>query len=244
MQQKSEKLGAGKPLPGWRGAVLPQRTLLQGSSVRLLPLDPERDVQALYLAEHAADADPHQWDYLAVGPFQNQHDFKAWLKTCASTSDPLFFSVIDQQSGLASGVLSYLAITPEHGSIEIGHVWFSARLQRTRQATEAIYLLARHAFDDLGYRRLEWKCNALNLRSRQAALRFGFTAEGVFRQHRVFKGKNRDTAWFSLLDNEWPAQRAVFEAWLRADNFDGNGHQKKSLQEIRAENDRMAALHT
>jgi RimJ/RimL family protein N-acetyltransferase len=189
----------------------------------------------LYEAGHAADADPTQWDFLSARPFANAQEFSAWLNSCAASSNPLFFTVVDQHSGKATGLLSYLAIAPEHGSIEIGHIWFSARMQRTRQATEAIYLLARHAFDDLGYRRLEWKCNSLNRRSQRAALRFGFTAEGLFRQHRVFKGKNRDTAWFSMLDSEWPLQRAIFEAWLHADNFDSSGKQKKSLQQIRAE---------
>ncbi|AIY43898.1 Protein export cytoplasm protein SecA ATPase RNA helicase [Collimonas arenae] len=230
-QQSTE---TGRPLPDWQPAALPQRTQLQGGSIRLLPLDAERDAAALYQAEHAADADPSQWDFLTAGPFQSELDFSAWLKTCAVSSDPFFYTVIDQQSGLATGVLSYLAITPEHGSIEIGHIWFSGRMQRSRQATEAIYLLARHAFEVLGYRRLEWKCNSLNQRSQQAALRFGFTPEGLFRQHRVFKGKNRDTAWFSMLDSEWPLQRAIFEAWLQADNFDAEGRQKKSLNEIRA----------
>ena len=235
MPQQSTTADTGRHLPGWKPAPLPQPVPLQGDSIRLLPVDPARDASDLYEAEHAADADPTQWDYLAVGPFDNPQDFSAWLKNCAASRDPLFFTVVDQHSGKPTGVLSYLAITPEHGSIEIGHIWFSARMQRTRQATEAIYLLARHAFDDLGYRRLEWKCNSLNLRSQKAALRFGFTPEGLFRQHRVFKGKNRDTAWFSMLDSEWPAQRAVFEAWLHADNFDSAGKQKKSLQQIRAE---------
>ncbi|WP_211461212.1 GNAT family N-acetyltransferase [Collimonas silvisoli] len=235
MPQQSIKSETGRPLPDWKPAALPQRIPLQGSSIRLLPLDAERDAPALYLAEHPVDADPAQWDYLAAGPFDNPQDLNTWLQNCAGSTNPLFFSVFDRQSGQATGALSYLVITPEQGSIEIGHIWFSARLQRNRQATEAIYLLARHAFDDLGYRRLEWKCNALNLRSQQAALRFGFAAEGLFEQHRVFKGKNRDTAWFSMFDSEWPAQKAVFEAWLRVDNFDAQGRQKKTLQEIRAE---------
>ncbi|MFC5473097.1 GNAT family N-acetyltransferase [Paraherbaspirillum soli] len=239
MPQPSFPLENARPLPDWQPARLPQRTVLQGANVRLLPIDPQRDAEALYLAACGPGADAHQWDYLSSGPFQGREDFTAWLTSCAASSDPHFFTIVDQQTGLAAGTIAYLAITPEHGSIEIGHVWFSASLQRTRAATETIYLLARHAFEDLGYRRLEWKTNTLNLRSQQAARRFGFTAEGVFRQHRVFRGQNRDTAWFSMLDGEWPAERAVFESWLRPDNFDAAGHQLKSLTEIRA--DRLTA---
>lgn len=235
MPQQSQNPKTGTPLPDWKPAALPQRTPLEGSSVRLLPVDPVRDVAALFEVEHATDADSTQWAFLYGGPFERQQDMHAWLQKCADSSDPLFFTIIDRQSGTAIGTLSYLAITPEHGSIEIGHIWFSGRMQRSRQATETIYLLARHAFEDLGYRRLEWKCNSLNARSQRAALRFGFTAEGVFRQHRVVNGYSRDSAWFSLLDGEWPAQRAIFEAWLHADNFDEQGRQRKKLQQIRAE---------
>ena len=134
---------------------------------------------------------------------------------------------------LAGGVVSYLRIEPEHGCIEIGHIWFGAALQRTPAATETIYLLARHAFDDLGHRRLEWKCDAANARSRRAAERFGFTFEGVFRQHMIVKGRNRDTAWFALLDGEWPAARAAYEAWLRPENFDADGRQLSPLAAAR-----------
>ena len=134
---------------------------------------------------------------------------------------------------MASGVVSYLRIEPEHACIEIGHIWFGAPLQRTPGATETIYLLARHAFDDLGNRRLEWKCDAANARSRRAAERFGFTFEGVFRQHMIVKGRNRDTAWFSLLDSEWPAVRAAFEAWLAPENFDAGGRQRSPLKNVR-----------
>jgi RimJ/RimL family protein N-acetyltransferase len=141
---------------------------------------------------------------------------------------------VDAATGWASGVVSYLRIEPDHGSIEIGHIWFAPALQRTPQATEAIHLLARHAFDDLGYRRLEWKCDAANARSRAAAERFGFTYEGTFRQHMIVKDRNRDTAWFSLLDREWPAARAAFEAWLAPQNFDAEGRQRRRLAELRS----------
>ena len=143
--------------------------------------------------------------------------------------DPLFFAIIEQASGKASGMASYLNIVPDMGCIEIGHIWFAPPLQKTRAATEAIFLMMRHVFDDLGYRRLEWKCNALNEASMRAARRFGFTYEGTFRQHMVVKGRNRDTAWFALLDREWPAVRAAFERWLAPENFDGQGRQRMSL---------------
>jgi RimJ/RimL family protein N-acetyltransferase len=158
---------------------------------------------------------------------------RAWLTSCAASADPLFLAVIDRASGRAAGVVSYLRIEPEHGVIEIGHIWFGHALQRTPAATETIHLLARHAFDDLGNRRLEWKCDAANARSRRAAERFGFTFEGVFRQHMIIKGRNRDTAWYALLDSEWPAARDAFEAWLAPENFDADGRQRRSLAELR-----------
>ncbi|MHB8589242.1 MAG: GNAT family N-acetyltransferase [Candidatus Dormibacteraceae bacterium] len=219
-------------MPGldWRSARQPQRAPLEGATVRLEPVDPARHAEDLFTASEGA---PALWDYMAYGPFANQQEFSAWLKERAASDDPLFYAVVDRASGEARGMASYVRIVPEHGVIEIGHIWFAPALQRTRQATEAIYLLARHAFDDLGYRRFEWKCNALNLSSRRAAERFGFVYEGVFRQHMVIKGRNRDTAWFSILDGEWPVVRGAFEAWLSPQNFDESGRQRRSLSEIR-----------
>ena len=141
----------------------------------------------------------------------------------------MFFAIVDLASGAASGMASYLNIVPANGCIEIGHIWFAPPLQKTRAATEAIFLMIRHAFEDLAYRRVEWKCNSLNEASKRAARRFGFTYEGTFRQHMVIKGRNRDTAWFAMLDHEWPAIRAAFERWLDPDNFDAAGRQRKSL---------------
>ena len=161
--------------------------------------------------------------------FRTRAAFAAWLAERARSDDPLFFAIIEQASGKASGMASYLNIVPDMGCIEIGHIWFAPPLQKTRAATEAIFLMMRHVFDDLGYRRLEWKCNALNEASMRAARRFGFTYEGTFRQHMVVKGRNRDTAWFSLLDREWPAVRAAFERWLAPENFDAEGRQRMSL---------------
>jgi RimJ/RimL family protein N-acetyltransferase len=201
--------------------------VLAGERVRLEPLDPERHAEALHAA---AAGDPRLWDHLPYGPFADSGELRAHLARQASSSDPLYLAVIDSVTGQARGVASYMRIEPEHGCIEIGHIWFGASLQRTAAATEAIYLLARHAFDDLGNRRLEWKCDAANARSRRAAERFGFTFEGVFRQHMIVKGRNRDTAWFSILDAEWPAIRDAFETWLRPENFDAEGRQRMPLR--------------
>jgi RimJ/RimL family protein N-acetyltransferase len=219
-------------MPGlnWKPARRPERAPLEGETVRLEPVDPGRHAGDLFAASEGA---PALWDYLAYGPFENQHVFTEWLKERASSRDPLFYAVVDRDSGTARGMASLMRIKPEHGVIEIGHIWFAPVLQRTREATEAIYLLARHSFDDLGYRRFEWKCDSLNQPSSRAAERFGFVYEGVFRQHMVIKDRNRDTAWFSILDSEWPAVRAAFEAWLSPENFDPEGQQRRSLAEIR-----------
>jgi RimJ/RimL family protein N-acetyltransferase len=210
-----------------RPATAPARRVLAGERVRLEPLDPERHAEELHAA--AAAGDTRLWDYLPYGPF-DAGEMREHLARQASSGDPLFFAVVDGATGRAAGVVSYLRIEPEHACIEIGHIWFGASLQRTPAATETIYLLARHAFDDLGNRRLEWKCDAANARSRRAAERFGFTFEGVFRQHMIVKGRNRDTAWFSLLDAEWPAAREAFEIWLRPENFDDDGRQRTPLR--------------
>jgi RimJ/RimL family protein N-acetyltransferase len=208
----------------------PARRALAGQRVRLEPVAPERHADDLHAA---AAGDPRLWDYLPYGPFPDAGELRAHLARQASSSDPLFFTVVDTATDRAVGVVSYLRIEPAHACIEIGHIWFGAPLQRTPGATETIYLLARHAFDDLGNRRLEWKCDAANARSRRAAERFGFTFEGVFRQHMIVKGRNRDTAWFSILDSEWPAARAGFEAWLAPENFDAEGRQRSPLKNVR-----------
>ena len=197
----------------------------------LEPVEPDRHAVSLFTSSEQA---PELWTHLAYGPFANQAVFTKWLEDRAATEDPLFYAIVDRAAGGARGMASFLRMEPVHGVIEIGHIWFAPALQRTRQATEAIYLLARHAFDDLGYRRLEWKCDSLNEPSRRAAERFGFVYEGMFRQHMVVKGRNRDTAWYSILDGEWPAVRAAFEAWLAPENFDSEGRQLHSLSEIRA----------
>ena len=211
-------------------ARLPQRLPLAGDSVLLEPLEPGRHADDLFASTKGADA---TWHYLPYGPFASRAEFISWLEERAQLDDPLTFTIIDRGAEASRGLASFMSIVPEHGVIEIGHIWLSPELQRTRQATEAIYLMSRHAFDDLANRRLEWKCDAANLASRRAAERFGFTFEGVFRQHRIVKGRNRDTAWYSITDGEWPSRRAAFEAWLSPENFDLNGRQARSLSAIR-----------
>lgn len=219
-------------LQHWQTARTPDAAVLQGNRVRLERLDPARHSDDLWLALHGADADPHMWTYMGYGPFASPADFTQWLNSLGAARDSVFYAVIANASGQALGLLSYLNICPAHGSIEIGHVCFGHALQRSTLASETIYLLARYAFE-LGNRRLEWKCDNANLRSKRAAERFGFTYEGLFRQHLIRKGRNRDTAWFSLLDHEWPAQQRAFERWLAADNFTEQGQQRQRLQDLR-----------
>lgn len=221
-----------KDLAHWRGASLPQRLRLEGATVVLEPLDPVRHGDELFRAAEGADS---TWDYLAYGPFASSDEFIAWLESRAPLDDPLTFAIIDRDAGAARGLTSLMRIDPANGVIEVGHIWLSPPLQRTRQATDALYVQARYVFEELGYRRFEWKCDALNAPSRRAAERFGFVFEGIFRQHMVIKDRNRDTAWFSMLDSEWPSRRAEFEAWLSADNFDAGGRQMRSLAAIRKE---------
>lgn len=215
----------------WKPARRPARAPLEGALVRLEPVDPARHLAQLF----AAASDPAIWRYLPTGPYPDEAPFAALLDSYAASDDPLFFTIVDLRDERPAGIASYLRITPEHGVIEIGHIWFGQRLQRTRQATEAIFLLARHVFDDLGYRRLEWKCNARNEASRRAADRFGFSFEGIFRQHMVIKDENRDSAWYSMLDGEWPGIRAGFERWLAPANFDPEGRQQQRLSQFRTE---------
>jgi RimJ/RimL family protein N-acetyltransferase len=215
-------------------ARVPDATPIAGARTVLERLDAARHGDALYAAAHGEGADPRLWNYLPYGPFTGDREgFARHLEAQAASTDPCFYAVVDRDSARAAGVVSLMRIEPDHGTIEIGHVWFGGPLQRTPQATEAVFLLARHAFEVLGHRRLEWKCDDANARSRAAALRFGFSFEGVFRQHMVVKGRNRDTAWFSILDGEWPAVGAAFRAWLAPENFDAQGRQRASLAALR-----------
>jgi len=215
------------PLPP---GTLPDLRPIGGRWMRLDPLDAERHVASLYQSISGANADDGMWTYMAFGPFPTLEIFTEWLKQRQVLRDPWFYSLVNRQTGKAMGMGAFMRADPANGAIEIGSIWLAPSLQRTREGTESLYLMMRHAFDVLGVRRLEWKCDALNAPSRRAALRYGFTFEGIFRQHYIIKGFNRDTAWFSIIDKEWPAIRAGFEAWLAPENFDENGVEKAKLQ--------------
>ncbi len=225
----------GARLENWTPRRAPEPVSLTGRHVLLRPLDADADAEPLYVESHPPLAAPGLWTYLPAGPYPDAAAYRQDLRSMQSSRDPLFFAVLPQPGERPCGVMSYLRITPEHGVIEIGHIWFGASLQRTTAATEAVYLLAVHAFDTLGYRRLEWKCDALNAPSRRAALRLGFTFEGIFRQHVVVKGRNRDTAWFAITDGEWPALRPGYEAWLDDGNRGPDGEQRRPLAELLAQ---------
>jgi RimJ/RimL family protein N-acetyltransferase len=209
---------------------------MRGSRVLLRPIDAEGDAEALYAVSHQPDGDPAVWTYLPDGPYESVEHLLQTLSWAETSTDPLYFALVRLADERPLGWVSYLRITPEFGVIEIGHIWFAPELQRTTAASEAIYLLISHAFDDLGYRRVEWKCNALNAASRRAAERFGFMFEGVFRKHQIVKGRNRDTAWYAITDDEWPAIRAGFQTWLAPENFGSDGRQIRSLGELTARN--------
>lgn len=216
----------------WTPRQRPARAPIEGRHVRLEPLDPQRHGDGLFAASGTADAED-RFRYLFETAPDDRAAFQAWLEKAAASEDPLHFAVIDKASGRVGGRQSFMRMDTAHGVIEIGNILWNDPVSRRPAATEALYLFARHAFDGLGYRRFEWKCNDLNAPSKRAALRFGFTFEGVFRQHMVVKGLNRDTAWFSIIDREWPALRTAFEAWLAPENFDGEGRQKARLEELR-----------
>jgi RimJ/RimL family protein N-acetyltransferase len=209
----------------------PLPVTLRGRVVSLVPLDAEAHAQALYEGSHGPERE-RLWVYLSDGPFPDFASFEQSLRLKAASSDPLFFAILDNASGHAVGYASYLRIDPAHRTMEVGSILFLPALQQTRGATEAMYLMARHAFENLHYRRYEWKCNALNEPSRRAALRLGFQFEGLFRQHMIIKGRNRDTAWFSMLDSEWPARKAALERWLDPSNFTADGMQVESLSNL------------
>jgi len=215
-------------VPGWTPPPRPDADILEGRYARLERLDADRHSAQLHRAN---SVDDRIWDYLPYGPFASAAGYHRWVRDTASGDDPVFYAIRDLESGAWGGVASYLRIAPDAGSIEVGHVNFSVGLQRTRAATEAMYLMMRWAFD-AGYRRYEWKCNASNLASRAAAQRLGFSYEGVFRQAAVIKGRNRDTAWFGAIDKEWPALREAFNAWLAPANFDASGQQNERLGDL------------
>lgn len=223
----------GTPMPDWTARPLPPHTPLPGRYCRLEPLDAARHADALFEAARQAP-DGRNWTYLMEGPFADAASHRAYVERIAAKRDPLQYAVIDPRTDRAVGTLALMRITPEHGVVEVGAVTFSPLLQRTPASTEAQFLLMKHVFEDLGYRRYEWKCDSLNAPSRQAALRLGFQFEGIFRQAVVYKGRSRDTAWFSVIDADWPQLRTAFEWWLSPENFDAQGRQRMSLSALRA----------
>jgi RimJ/RimL family protein N-acetyltransferase len=217
----------GSAPKGARG--LPRRRVLDGRFGRLEPLDEGKHGASLWDAVKGHDA---IWNYLPYGPFPDEASFRAWLKERQALADPLYYAVVDKGTGRALGCVTLMRIDQPNGVIETGHIFFSPAMQRTPLATEAVFLEAKYAFDELGNRRFEWKCDNANEPSRRAARRFGFVFEGLFRQHMIIKGRNRDTAWFSIIDGEWPARKLAFERFLAPENFDAEGKQKLSLSSL------------
>ncbi len=224
-------LPIGDKLTGWSGRECPPVSPIEGRYCRVEHIDADRHGSDLFAA-FAADSEGRIWTYLPYGPFSSQLELKSWVSAYCSGTDPLFHAVVDQDSGRALGVASYLNIKPEIGVIEVGHINYGPDLQRSPGATEAMFLMMRRVFSELGYRRYEWKCDALNARSRHAAARFGFTFEGVFRNATIYKGRNRDTAWFSITDWEWPPLKCAYEEWLDPGNFAPHGKQKHRISEL------------
>lgn len=224
-------LPIGEALPDWTPRQPPPRTPMVGRTCRVEPLDPARHADALFAA-NAEDREARMWTYLAYGPFPTAEAYREWLDGAAPKPDPLMHAIVDASAGQAVGLAALMRIDPAMGVIEVGHLAFPPRLQRTVAATEALSLLMRRVFDELGYRRLEWKCDALNTPSRAAAERLGFRYEGLFRQAIVTKGRNRDTTWYSIIDGEWPAIRTAHDRWLDPANFDAEGRQRQSLRAL------------
>ena len=218
----------GFPVENWQPCEHPRDAQMQGRLCRLEPIDIDAHASDLFDA-FSRDRDQGNWTYLPYGPFATEEELRTWIFSSCLSDDPCFFSVIDNSSGKAVGVASYLRIEPGAGVIEVGHIHFSPLMQGKPVSTEAMYLMMRQVFDVWGYRRYEWKCDSLNQPSCNAARRLGFMFEGIFRQATMYKNRNRDTAWFSILDREWPTLKAVFESWLDPANFDADGHQKTSL---------------
>lgn len=234
IEQHRNELGQpiGAPLPGWQPRPVPPRNAIEGHFCRVEPLDCNRHAADLFAA-NSADAEGRNWTYLPHGPYAAFEPYRASLVAALHRERALPHAIIDRKSGRAVGVASYLAIDLQVGTIEVGSINYSPRLQRKPAATEAMCLMMRRVFDELGYRRYEWKCDSLNAPSRAAAQRLGFRYEGLFRQAMVYKGRNRDTAWFSVIDKQWPALRTAFERWLDLSNFDAEGRQRAGLASFR-----------
>lgn len=232
MDQRINSLGQpiGFPLHDWKSPDLPSGETMEGRFCRLEQFNPTVHGASLHEA-NALDVERRMWTYLPYGPFETLASYFTWAEEVCKSRDPLFYAIIDQATNRAAGVASYLRINPQGGSIEVGHINYSPLLQRSPAATEAMFLMMERAFT-LGYRRYEWKCDALNAPSRAAAQRLGFSFEGVFRQATVVKGRNRDTAWFAVIDQEWPRLRNAFHRWLQPSNFDEMGRQRERLSAL------------
>jgi RimJ/RimL family protein N-acetyltransferase len=229
----------GFPLPNWTPPPAPAREPMEGRYCRLETLDPARHADELYAA-NSLDKDGRDWTYLPYGPFGSLAEYRGWMETLCQASDPaffgtgyIFFAILDKPTNKPLGIASYCRITPAVGCIEVGGIHFSARMKRSPIATEAMFLMMKNVFE-LGYRRYEWKCDSLNAPSRAAAQRLGFSYEGIFRQAIVYKNRNRDTAWYAMIDSEWPALRAIFDKWLDPANFDAQGRQRLRLSDLTA----------
>ena len=223
----------GFPVPDWTPRDLPPRAPMEGRYCRLEPADPARHAAGLHAA-NIEDTEHRIWTYLPYGPFESETAYRAWMENTCLGDDPLFHTILALPDARPVGIASYLRIDPNAGSIEVGHINYAPALQRTRAATEAMFLMMKRAFDELGYRRYEWKCDALNAGSCAAAVRLGLTYEGIFRQATIYKARNRDTAWYAATDAEWPALRAAFETWLDPANFEADGRQKRRLSALTA----------
>lgn len=234
MEYESNHLNqpVGPIVHDWKSPRHPIREPMYGRFCRLEPLDPTRHAQSLYIA-NSLDVEGRNWTYLPYGPFESLDSYRTWIEQYCCGTDPLFYAIVDLANGEAVGVASYLRINPDSGSIEVGHINYSPRLARTPAATEAMYLMMARAFD-LGYRRYEWKCNALNAPSRAAAQRLGLSFEGVFRQAMIVKRRNRDTAWYAAINQEWPAIKEAFLQWFSPSNFDERGQQRLQLSALTA----------
>ena len=215
-------------------ALVPARTELAGAYITLEPLDDKKHTQALYDAGHDSPEALSIWDYLAYGPWPDVESYRAVIRNQSASFDPIFYAIRCNKSGEICGQISLLDINAQNGVAEIGHIWFAPKLQRTQGATEAMYIAMDYAMSDLGYRRMQWRCNSLNEKSRSAAKRLGFRHEGIFYNHLIFKGKNRDTAWYSILDDEWPEVKDKLSTWLSTGNFDTNGTALTSLSALMA----------
>lgn len=222
----------GPPMPGWKGVQRPPRTAMAGRYCRVEPIDPARHAEDLYRA-NTLDAQKRNFTYLTVGPFDSFDAYRAWMAAAVKLEDPLWHAIVDAGTGKAVGAATYMRIEPAHGVIEVGNLNFSPLLQRKPAATEAMHLMMKRVFE-LGYRRYEWKCDSLNAPSRAAAQRLGFSYEGIFRQASIYKGRSRDTAWYAMIDSEWPQLDAAFRRWLDPGNFDAQGMQRVRLSELTA----------